>query len=271
MRAALIAVLVFIALPDLAAQGPPPASNWSVTLGGGAVVVPRHSGSDEHRIVPIPFSHVTYRGRVYVGPSSAGVGGGLGAYVIRTSRFGLAAELGVLEDRPARRSNALAGTTDRDLLATAGASLSYHAGPVQGTLTVARGLNDGAGLLGTARLALVRPVVRRLIVTTDVSATFADARQMRREFGVTEAEAIRRRALIAAGDPRLRPDEGSAYRPDGGPQQIGGSVSLLYVMSQRWSVLGFGGVGRLTDRAVASPLVRQREQVSGGIGLMWRR
>jgi outer membrane scaffolding protein for murein synthesis (MipA/OmpV family) len=35
-------------------------------------------------------------------------------------------------------------------------------------------------------------------------------------------------------------------------------------------VLGFGGLDWLGDQAAASPLVRRREQVSGGIGLGYR-
>jgi outer membrane scaffolding protein for murein synthesis (MipA/OmpV family) len=42
------------------------------------------------------------------------------------------------------------------------------------------------------------------------------------------------------------------------------------MISPRWSLVGFGGVDRLSDEASASPLVRQREQLSGGVGLGYR-
>jgi outer membrane scaffolding protein for murein synthesis (MipA/OmpV family) len=44
----------------------------------------------------------------------------------------------------------------------------------------------------------------------------------------------------------------------------------MYILSPRWALLGFGGVDRLSDEAAASPLVRRREQVTGGIGLGYR-
>jgi outer membrane scaffolding protein for murein synthesis (MipA/OmpV family) len=44
----------------------------------------------------------------------------------------------------------------------------------------------------------------------------------------------------------------------------------VYVISPRWSLIGFGRIDRLSDEAVASPLVRRREQYSGGVGLGFR-
>lgn len=37
----------------------------------------------------------------------------------------------------------------------------------------------------------------------------------------------------------------------------------------RLSVVGIGGVGRLSDQASASPLIRRREQYVGGLGLSY--
>jgi outer membrane scaffolding protein for murein synthesis (MipA/OmpV family) len=111
---------------------------------------------------------------------------------------------------------------------------------------------------------------RHIIAIAGTSATFADAKQMRRDFGVTGIEASQRQNLIDAGDDRLRASEGQAYRPDGGLRQVGGSLTVIYLASARWSVLGFGSLDRLSDEAAASPLVRQRDQYSGGLGLRWR-
>jgi outer membrane scaffolding protein for murein synthesis (MipA/OmpV family) len=68
-------------------------------------------------VIPYPLANVSYRDRVYLGPSTTGVGFALGAYPLQTSRGRLAV---------ADRADALAGMDDRDLVATAGASLSYR-------------------------------------------------------------------------------------------------------------------------------------------------
>jgi MipA family protein len=255
---------------ELAAQGRPPSASAGVTLGAAAVIVPEYPGSDQYRVVPLPMTQVALGSHAsYLGPSTTGLGIALGAYALRTPRLSLAGEVGVLDSRPASRADALAGTDDRDRVATVGASLGYRSGPAEARVGVSRGLNDDGGFLGTARVALTRPF-GRLIATAGVGATFADGRQMRREFGVTELEASRRQELIAAGDARLDANDGLAYRPDGGLRHVGASLSLMYPLSRRWSLIGFGGVDRLSDEAADSPLVRRREQFTGGVGLGYR-
>ncbi len=242
----------------------------AVTLGGAAVILPEYPGSDQYRVLPLPMTQGALGSHTsYLAPSTTGLGIALGAYALRTPRLSLAGEVGVHDNRPASRADALAGTDDRDRVATVGASLGYRAGPAEVRVGASRGLNDAVGFLGAARLAFTRPF-GRLIATAGVGAAFADGRQMRREFGVTELEAGRRQALIAAGDDRLDPDEGLAYRPDGGLRHVGVSLSLMYTVSRRWSVIGFGGVDRLSDEAADSPLVRRREQFMGGVGLGYR-
>jgi outer membrane protein len=271
MRATIATILLALtASPGIAAQEPQPPANWEGSLGMGVLASPSYPGAEEYRITPFPLTQVSYRGRVYLGPSSTGTGLGLGAYAIRTERFGVAAEVGFLNNRPASRADALAGMDDRDLVATASMSMSYRLSAFQGTLSVTQGLNDGAGLLGSAWLSYSRQVGSRVSATAGVGATFANAKQMRWDFGVTAAEAARRQALIAVGDGRLEADEGGAYRPKAGLRQVGASLSLMYAVSSHWAVLGFGGLDWLSDEAAASPLVRRRAQVSGGIGLGYR-
>jgi MipA family protein len=254
---------------EVAAQGPPPPATWDVTVGAVTQVVPRYSGSDQYRVMPFPMAQVTFRNRVYLGPSATSLGGALGGYLIRTSSFDFSAEVGFGDERPASRADALAGMEDRDMVVSAGGGLRFRAGPLEATLGGSRGFNDGAGTLGTARVTL-SGMFGRLIASGGLGAVVADERQMRREFGVTQAEAARRQILIDAGDDRLGPDDGRAYRPAGGLRSVAASASLVYVISPRWSLIGFGRIDRLSDEAVASPLVRRRVQYSGGVGLGFR-
>ncbi len=263
-------LLAITAFPKIAAQERQAPPDWEVSLGTGVLASPSYSGAEEYRITPFPLTQVSYRGRVYLGPNSSGTGLGLGAYAIRTERFRVAAEVGFLDSRPASRADALAGMRDRDFVLTATLGMSYRLSAFQGVLSVTQGVNNGAGLLGAAGLSYSRQVGSRFGATIGAGATFANARQMRWDFGVTGAEAARRQALIAAGDPRLEADEGGPYRPTAGLKQVGTSLSLMYAVSSHWAMLGFGGLDWLSDQAAASPLVRRREQVSGGIGLGYR-
>ena len=68
-----------------AQEGAPHVSDWSISLGAGAVVLPRYQGSDEYWVLPFPMGQVTYRDRFYVGPSTNGtMGGGMGVYFARS-------------------------------------------------------------------------------------------------------------------------------------------------------------------------------------------
>lgn len=265
-------LIAMLALPlDVGAQGHQSASDWNISLGAGVIVAPRYIGSDELRTLPMPMMIVTYRNRLFLGPTSDGLGGGVGAHVIRTRRIGLTAELGIQDGRPAERSDALLGTDDRDPLGTFGAAFTGAAGPVRGTAAVAHGLNDGSGWMGTIRVAVTRGLSRRLFATVEGSAAFADARHLRRDFGISQTEAARRQTLIDRGDPRLGPNDGGVFRPGGGPWNVGASASVMYALSPRWAVLGMGGLRWLTDEVADSPVVRRPQQPWGGLSVMWRR
>jgi outer membrane scaffolding protein for murein synthesis (MipA/OmpV family) len=125
------------------------------------------------------MTQVSYRNRIFLGPSTTGTGVGLGAYAIRTPRVGLVAEVGFLDSRPASRADALAGTDDRDVVATTSMSLSYALSAFEAVLSVTQGINDNAGLLAGARVSFTQPIGGRIIATAGLGAMFANARQMR--------------------------------------------------------------------------------------------
>ena len=77
------------------------APEWSVSVGAMAFAFPSYPGSDEYRVVPFPLVDARFRDRVYLGPSSTGIGFALGAYPIQSSRWRLAVELGGQDSRPA--------------------------------------------------------------------------------------------------------------------------------------------------------------------------
>src|SRR5262245_50169579 len=140
------------------APAPAPAPDWSIGVGAMAFTYPSYPGSDEYRVVPFPLVNASFRDRVYLGPSSTGVGFALGAYPIQGSHTRVAVEIGGQDSRPASRADALAGMEDRDMVATAGASVSYRTGPFEAIVAVSQGLNDGAGLIQTNRLVYSRPL-----------------------------------------------------------------------------------------------------------------
>ena len=258
-------------------SGPPQATSptpqaaalpaFTLTLGAGVFAGPKYIGSDETRVLPLPLVGVGYKNRVFLGASPSGAGAGIGVNLIKNRRVTLTAGLGGSEPRPEDRADALAGMEDRRLGFAAVSGLSYQLGPLSAGFTVSAGLRDNAGLTGTGNLGLTVPVTRRMFLSLGGNLTVANRDAMFFEFGITPVEAQRRANLIAGGDARLRTGDGVAYSPKGGVRDVGATSTLVYMLSSKWSLFGFGGVTRLSDEAARSSLVRRRSAWTTGAGI----
>ena len=252
----------------------PNARSFSGAVGIGIVAMPKYTGSDEYRVLPIPIGQVEYKHRVFLGPSQSGVGGGVGAYVVRSQSLVWDVTLAGAESRPEGRGDALAGMGKRSAASFAGSAVSYRAGAaLLGTVTanagVAVGLGRDEGSYGTLGLGAERTFAHRWIAGLSTGATFADARNMAFDFGVTHEQSAARHALVAAHDPRLVGIDARAYAPGAGLRELRGGASLGYAVGARTRVLAFAQATRLADEASRSPLVRERTGVTSGMALAY--
>lgn len=270
VRTTLSLLLLGFAPVAAEAQEPQRPRHWDVTVGAVTLVMPEYAGADEYRILPIPIAKISYRERVYLGPSNSGLGFGVGINFFKLGALTASAEATVLDSRSADRADALAGMRDQKMAFGAGLGLAWRQGGWTIGVGAAHGLNDGAGAIATGSIGYTKMFGRTLILTTSANVTGANAKQMRREFGVTEAEAARRQQLIDDGDDRLNADEGGAYRPGTSLRSVGPSLTAIVLLSPRWSLIGFGGADYLIGDAADSPLVRRRTSLSGGVGLGFR-
>jgi outer membrane scaffolding protein for murein synthesis (MipA/OmpV family) len=245
-------------------------ANWSGSLGGAVITFPAYPGSDEYLVLPTPVFSVEYKGRIFLDPISSGIDGALGAYVVRTPRWGWAVTTGVSDARSESRADALAGMGDRGIGFNLGTSVSYHYGMLQMSGRVLRGFNEDAGWTGTLSAGLGGLLGYKWFVSLGANATFADAEQMQYHFGIDANQALRRQALIEANDPRLRADEVGPYSADAGLQSVGLSGSVGYLLSRHWMAIGYLSMNRLQGDAARSPLVRQRESLVSAFGLAYR-
>jgi MipA family protein len=246
----------------------PPA--FTVTLGAGVFAGPNYAGSDETRVLPLPIAGVDYKNRVFLGASPSGVGAGIGVNLIRGRGVTLTVGLGGSEPRPEDRADALAGMDDRRLGFAAVSGLNYQLGPLSTGIVFSAGLRDNAGMTGTGNLGLTLPVTRRIFLGLGGNVTVANRDAMFFEFGITPSQAQRRADLIAGGDRRLRPGDGVAYAPAAGVRDVGGTATLAYMLSRKWSLFGFGALSRLSDEAARSSLVRRRSAWTTGAGITVR-
>jgi outer membrane protein len=248
---------------------PPSAPRFAGQVGLGVAALPRYVGSDEYRVLPFPLVQLEYRGRLFVGGSPSSVGAGVGVHLLRAG--GLAWDVGLSgsETRPERRGRALAGMGTRGAATYATTSVAYRLGEVTATAAASFGLERGQGRSGSAALAAEHAFGRRWLGGVTAGATVADADNMAFDFGVTPAQSAARRALAAAGDPRMRGLDARAYVPRRGLKQVQGGAMLAYALTGRTRALLFAQGTRLAADAARSPIVRTRDAAAAGAGLAY--
>lgn len=110
-----------------------------------------------------------------------------------------------------------------------------------------------------AALGYRLPVSRRFTIGAETAVRFADDKYAATYFSVTPA------GSTASG---LR-----SYTAKGGIKDVGASLTAVYVLSPKWSLIGFGGYRRLVGNFEKSPIVRdagRADQFSGGVGIAFR-
>jgi MipA family protein len=270
--AGLVTILSTATLHAQKAGGGPSESvnDWSGTAGLGVFSVPRYPGSDERRIVALPLGSVEYKKRFFLGGGAAGPIGGLGAYLVRTPNWSWSASVGAGDSRPESRGAALAGMGDHGFGASVSTGVGYNAGIFHTSFDATRGLNSGRGWTGGFHVGARSRPSHGWIASLNTGVTLADAKQMQYDFGVDDAQAARRRLLIAAGDPRLRPGDAGPFSPRAGLQSVDLRGNVGFILSAHWNLLASLSAVRLEGDAARSPLVRQRNQYAGGGGLSFR-
>lgn len=236
-------------------------SDWSLRLGGAALVAPSYEGSDSVAVRPVPLVDFTWRDVVFL-DSRRGIGanlvtlgdpeglGSLTAGPLATWRFA----------RKEGDDDDLRGLGDVKGGADVGAFARYSRGRIDLNLTAKRNVSD-ADLGGTVELgARYRlPPIGRTLVSFGPSATWADGDYMKSYFGVS-ADRVQASGL-------------AAYAPSAGVKDVGVGALAIHPFGGNWALSAFGGYTRLVGDAADSPLVKQRgtaNQVSIGLGLSYK-
>jgi outer membrane protein len=263
----LLALLAISAVANAQEGAPAHSSDWSGYVGLGVLTLPRYVGGDQYRTVPLPVLQIEYKGRVYIGGSQTGVGGGAGVYLVKASNLTWQAELSTTEPRSEHGGNALAGMGTQTSAMFAATSITSTLGFVSANLGVAHGLKDNSGSYGTLSLTTEQWLGHRWVRYLTVGATAANSANMTHDFGITPEQAAVRHALLVSGDQRLTVGNDDAYRPRGGLKAVNSALSVIYVISKRNRLLMYGNCGRLSTEASRSSLVARRYNFASGVAL----
>jgi len=131
----IVALLLSVSASSVRAQRPNAAAEWTGMVGAVALLVPAYEGAVEHRLIPFPLVRMSFRDRIYLGPSAMGPGGVIGAGLIRQGSGSIAVEMGMGGRRPSSRSDALAGMDDRGIVGSFGVKAEYHLRAIDALLT----------------------------------------------------------------------------------------------------------------------------------------
>jgi outer membrane scaffolding protein for murein synthesis (MipA/OmpV family) len=191
-------------------------------------------------------------------------------FLLQSQAFSWTADFTLTQDRPQDRAGALAGMGDRGFGWFAGSTLSYRLGPLQATTSVAQGLEEQMGTMGTLGISAGAPVGGGWFGQLGGMTVFGSCENLAWDFGVSEAQAELRRTLLEQGAPGLREGDDLPYSPDCGLREVRATANLAYSISQRISAIAGATGTRLEGGAASSPLTRDRNSWEAGIGLSWR-
>lgn len=273
MRVILPSLIAAALLPAaVAAQQPqaPASGDWSVETGVVMLDVPDYAGSERHVFRVLPLLNVTYRDRFYLGESQSGLGGALGAYVIRSPKLNWSVETGVRQQRWDNSSDALAGMKRQSATVSVGTRLAYALPLAEISTSVAAGGAGSNQVIGDVGLHTSRVFGGRWITNVGAAASFANRASMEYDFGITSTEAARRHDLMLAGDPRLETGDDRAYSPGAGLKDVQGSAMLGYAFTEHWAGVALASVSSLQGDAARSPLTRQRTTLTSGMAVVYR-
>lgn len=211
-------------------------SKWSIIIGGGGAYMPDYEGSDDYEFQPIPFASVVYDDFIFIRGPSLGVNllnyEGFKAGPIARYSFG----------RDEDDNNALEGLGDVDDSIELGGFIKYEIGIWSADLTVTQDVAGGhEGLLAEASTGIAVPLTENLRSSIEASATWADSNYMETYFGVSSAQSA------ASGY--------SVYDADGGFKDVGVTLGLDYMFTDRIGIGGRAQYKLLLGDAADSPIV----------------
>lgn len=217
-------------------------ADWNVVVGGGAIYVSKYEGSDEFKVLPVPFVSATLFDTITVNPGGASVA------LYDQGPFVFSGLLGYELGRQEDDSDHLEGLGDIDFGVTVGARAGVQWGQAQFYAQIDKTIGGSDGLLGKFGVEFTQPLSESLVLGLGASATVADENHMKSYFGVDAQQSA------ASGL--------SEYDPKAGLKRADISLSLTYSVNENWIVRSETQLGLLLGDAADSPVVQDEWQPS---------
>lgn len=225
-------------------------SAWSVRLGGGFIVSPDYTGSDDYETKPVPLIDVSHPSGFFIKYPR-----GIGFNVIR--RGGLMAGAAVGYGGGRDNDGDLAPLEEVDAGALANLFADYLIGPVSIGVTLSSPVSgDTEGEQVSLGLSYRSMLSQRLFYTAGARLKWNSDDWNESLFSLTADE---------AGRVGVAP-----FTAGSGASEVGLGGTLTYAWTRRWSVTAVAGVSQLIGDAADSPIVEDlgdATQLTGGLFL----
>lgn len=223
--------------------------------GGGIVIVaPKYEGSRNYRVIGFPIAAPAGTGESRIQVKSAD---DVRIRVLSLNGLELGAVTGWRFGRDREDGPRLRGLNDIDDGLALGGYAAYRLGMVSAFASYShQATGDETG--GLLRFGLESEIKLKgaMAVTALVGATWASDDYMRSYFSVTPAQATRSGL--------------AAYSATAGIKDVHVGLSAEIPLAQLWTLRLIGRYARLVGDASDSPIVEQKDQFTGGVGLTYR-
>lgn len=225
-------------------------ADWHVVVGAGAMLVPKYEGSDEFKVLPVPFVSATLFDALTVDPTGATV------TLLNRDAFKLAAKVGYEMGRAEDDGELLRGLGDIDAGVTVGARAAVVFGPAEFFVEIDKTISGSDGLIGRLGVEVTQPLSQSWVIGAGASAVLADEKHMQAYFGITSEQAVN------SGLP--------TYEVGAGLKRADFSLSATYLADRNWMIRGEARLGVLVGDAAESPIVVEKLQPSAMLVLGYR-
>lgn len=230
------------------AVGAPRLDSWRIGLGAGVLFAPDYLGSNDWRASPVMAPEIrSPQDRFFLSFRD-----GLGTTLLRDGGFTAGLLLRPRFGRDQDDNDALRGMGDIRLAGEAGGFLSYADRDwlVRGELR--QGFGGHSGVMADARVDRVFRLRPDLLLSTGPRVSWGSGDFAETYFGVDTDQSRRSGYRV--------------FRP-GDYWFAGVAAGTTWLISDRWTGVAFGEVGRILGDAADSPLVDRGSATQGVVGL----
>ncbi len=241
---------------------PKDMNKWRINIGLGIGYVSVYEGADEQKSSALPVFGVKWNNTVYFNPKE-----GLGVYLFRIHGLRISSGIGYKLGRDEDITDDLHGMGDIDDSFLMNFKLEYGK-PVSVFVSSSKHIGGSDGVEARFGIKSIVPIglltgskpndgnsVKGPVLMYGISAEWADDKYMRSYFGISSIQSSRSGL--------------EQYKAKSCFKSVDVNLGLIFPLADKWRVGIRTAYSRIINDAADSPLVKKKDQVSGGVSVSY--